>query len=558
MALIGNIVIGLSANTGNLVKGFTQAKGVIGSLGGVLGSAKAQLAGFISVAGIATGITALTTDCMDAIDSLGELAMKLGATTAGLSALQYAAGQSDVEVSTLEGGLKKLTVKLGEAQNGSKTAQAAFKALGLSASALSGMGVDQAFTAIAEKIASISDPTQRAAAAVAIFGKAGADLLPLLIEGKGGIEALKAEAEALGLVLNDVDVAKVKEANDAITKVKLAFVGIGNQIAISVAPIVTDLADKFTSMGLVGNKSSKMIADGVEWVAKSIAFVADGIQGLTALFQGVAAGILWVLAQLAKQITTTVQGIVGTINTVLEAVDMDPIGVEFTTTMAAFADGLETQSHDMFKKAGANLSTSNQVAVNAYFDNMKKKSNETAEVIKNNTSGSGGLYDQFKQLGQTMVTPFQDMKDKAKEAFEFASKKLEDMNKKGESLTKSLRTEQEIYNDSVKEAKELLSTGSISQETFDRQMKKLNEDLTKNDPEKKATDSAKNKTEAGLTGAVRAGSSEAYSILARARLGSNDPMLKQLKISEKQEKLLDIIAKNTTTQTKKEDVLEFA
>lgn len=552
MALIGNIVIGLSANTTNLVAGFNKAKGVIGSLGGVLGSAKAQLAGFISVAGIATGITALTTDCMDAIDSLGELATKLGVTTAGLSALQYAAGQSDVEVSTLEGGLKKLTIKLGEAQNGSKAANEAFKSLGLSASALSGMGVDQAFVKIAEKIASIQDPAKRASAAVAIFGKAGADLLPLLVEGQGGIDALRAEAEALGLVLNDVDVAKVKEANDAINKVKLAFVGIGNQIAIAVAPIVTDLAEKFTSFGLVGKDSMATISKGVEWVAKSIAFVADGIQGLTGLFQGVAAGILWILAQLSKSVTDTVSGIVGSVNTVLEAVDMDPIGVEFVNTMQAFSDGLEIESHKMFEKAGANLSTSNQVLVDGYFNELKKKSSETTEVIKTN---NGSILDSFKQLGQTMVSPFQDMKDKAKEAFEFAAKKLEDMNKKGEALTKSLRTEQEIYNDSVKEAKDLLATGSISQETFDRQIKKLNEDLTKNDPEKKKPET---KTEAGLTGAVRSGSAEAYGILARARLGFNDPATKQLKVAEKQEKLLEVIAKNTTQQIKQDEVLEFA
>ena len=76
-----------------------------------------------------------------------------------------------------------------------KTAEK-FAAIGVSMDQLQGKKPEEQFRAIAKAIGAIQDPTQRAAAAVSIFGKSGTELLPLFAE---DIDALMAKAKELGV-----------------------------------------------------------------------------------------------------------------------------------------------------------------------------------------------------------------------------------------------------------------------------------------------------------------------------------------------------------------------
>ncbi len=64
------------------------------------------------------------------------------------------------------------------------------------------MLTEEQFRRIADRIAAIQNPAERAAAAVKIFGRNGTELLPLLLQGADGIAKWEARARALGLVMN--------------------------------------------------------------------------------------------------------------------------------------------------------------------------------------------------------------------------------------------------------------------------------------------------------------------------------------------------------------------
>jgi len=59
-----------------------------------------------------------------------------------------------------------------------------------------------------------------------------------------------------------------------------------------------------------------------------------------------------------------------------------------------------------------------------------------------------------------------------------ATKKKEKMEEEGSKLTTNLRTAQEIYNDEIQRYNELLSAGTINQETYERALKKSSDTLT--------------------------------------------------------------------------------
>ena len=61
---------------------------------------------------------------------------------------------------------------------------------------------------------------------------------------------MAAEAEHLGISITRVDAAKIELANDAVTRAKSVFTGLGNQLATSFSPLIMTVADNFRQAAL--------------------------------------------------------------------------------------------------------------------------------------------------------------------------------------------------------------------------------------------------------------------------------------------------------------------
>ena len=213
------------------------------------------------------GIGLMAKQAIDAADNLGKMAQKVGVSVESLSALEYAGKLSDVSLEQLGTGLKKLSVNLNEVgSGGDNDAAAALKALGISATDSSGKlrNADAVFADVAEAFAGMKDGAGKTALAVAIFGKAGADLIPMLNAGAKGLEDMKNEATALGLVFGG-DMAKQAEAfNDDLTRMGESARGLGVTVAGAVLPALSEMARSFVD----ASKESSGFAQGLSTVVK--------------------------------------------------------------------------------------------------------------------------------------------------------------------------------------------------------------------------------------------------------------------------------------------------
>ena len=189
-------------------------------------------------AGVAVGgaLVAAVKGAIDYGDEIGKAADKAGIAAGAMSELAYAAKQSDIDIGSLSTALKAMQVAL--AGGGQ-----AFKAVGVDVEKLRAMQPDQQFEIIAEAISRIKDPAQRAQAAVQGFGRAGADLLPLLTQGAAGVRALRDEAKQIGAALSDQDVQRLQGADDAIKKMKGSVGGLANAFTALLAPAIAASAD---------------------------------------------------------------------------------------------------------------------------------------------------------------------------------------------------------------------------------------------------------------------------------------------------------------------------
>ena len=193
----GKAFVELYADDSKLAAGLRRAQKRLQSFGASVRTAGLALFGVGTAAVTALAGTAkLFADMGDAVNKASQ---RTGIAVETLSELGYAAEQSGLEMSTLEGGLRRMAAVVVEAAHGSKGAQQALAALGLSASELGRLSPDEQFKAIADRMARIENPTVRAAVAMDIFGKSGTQLLPMLREGRAGIEALQQRARDLGL-----------------------------------------------------------------------------------------------------------------------------------------------------------------------------------------------------------------------------------------------------------------------------------------------------------------------------------------------------------------------
>lgn len=220
------------------------------------------------------GLGLMAKQAIDAADNLGKMAQKVGVSVESLSALEYAGKLSDVSLEQLGTGLKKLSVNLNEvATNADGDAAAAFKAIGVSVKDAAGnlRSADDVFADVAEAFAGMKDGAGKTALAVQIFGKSGADLIPMLNAGADGLAKMRREAEALGIVIS-TDMAKSSEEfNDNLTRIGESAKGFGITIANELLPTLASLSEAMAKILKPGGASEKVHVNFVEEFFEDVA-----------------------------------------------------------------------------------------------------------------------------------------------------------------------------------------------------------------------------------------------------------------------------------------------
>lgn len=191
----------------------------------------------------ALALGASVKSAIDTGDSFNKLSQKTGIAVESLSALAYAGELSDVSLESLATGIKKLSVNMNEAAGTANgKAAEAFKALGVTVKGNDGIlrASDAVLGDIADRFAGMKDGAGKTALAVALFGKAGADLIPFLNQGSKGIADLTVEAEKLGLIMTGQTAKASEEFNDNIKKLTLSTTALGRSIT---ADLIGPLAE---------------------------------------------------------------------------------------------------------------------------------------------------------------------------------------------------------------------------------------------------------------------------------------------------------------------------
>jgi hypothetical protein len=189
-----------------------------------------------------TGAVNTLLTSMASMDEMQKLADRVGATADTMEVLRFASEQTGSSWASVSRAVQDLTKNIARAADGAGEQSKAFQQLGLDAQAMRSMGINEQFAAIADAMQGVTNASDRMSIAQAIFGRAGREMINMLANGSEGLNAFSKEAGDLGLLLGE-NRRDIEAANDAINRMKRAWGGLVNQVAVAVAPALTALAD---------------------------------------------------------------------------------------------------------------------------------------------------------------------------------------------------------------------------------------------------------------------------------------------------------------------------
>jgi hypothetical protein len=409
-SIIGALRVVLGADTAALDKGLDDSRTKLGQFASDIAATGAIIGAAITAAygAVALGIN----NTLKSMDELNKQSQKIGIPVEQLSALKLAADLSDVSMEQLGVGVGKLSKNMVEAA-GKPTSEAAnaFRALGVNVKDANGklLPTQDVLLSLADKFSGLKDGAGKTAAAMAIFGKSGADLIPLLNAGRDGIQGMIDNAQKFGVVIDGPTAAAAEKFRDTLTMLGAAKDGVIVKLTAFLLPALQQFADRMLAGASNADKQASKLSflkTAFEGLARGMLLVADNFKIVLQL------GAVFVAAQITSTVISMGIAFVG----LARAIQATGI------IMAAFEAVRSLSLKGILIMAGVvAIATGN-------FDTLKEKIGEIASYVATKVpDGAGVLSTALKGLGLDLSALTADL-GKLKEGTDGAGKSQKDFN----------------------------------------------------------------------------------------------------------------------------------
>lgn len=195
--------------------------------------------------------------------------------------------------------------------------------------------MDQILFDVADKFKNGLVPSsERAGTAMALFGRSGQQLIPVLLQGKQGIIDLLKEADREGVVLSGANLKSIQDNLKAHRNLEEAMKGAKNQIGLALIPVITDVIRKVMDW-INANGGIKVIMqrdvipiikEVIAWIERnrqSVINIIGFIKGLATAFTDayrVIANAAWLITVAIFGVVKFFKNVPGWISTALKTV----------------------------------------------------------------------------------------------------------------------------------------------------------------------------------------------------------------------------------------------
>ena len=258
-------------------------------------------------------------------EELKKMSAMSGVSTEALSRLGYAASQNESSMEALNMAFKFLGKSMNTAITEGGEAGKAFGRLGISVQDTQGnmKSADAMFLEIVDAIKNVGSESEKTSIAMALFGRAGYQLKPLLAASSDEIRRLGQEAESLGIVLSTKQVAALDDLGDEISKIKQGYKGLASTIVLEMMPDIKALVAMIVETIKIFIEWSQQHKELVVLIARIVAGI-----GILLTVIGTLAGAVVALSTAWSTLVlawTTIAAVLG------------PVGVALLGTVGQFA-----------------------------------------------------------------------------------------------------------------------------------------------------------------------------------------------------------------------------
>ena len=266
--------------------------GIEGLSAGTVAKMAAAAGAIAAVVKVVTELHEMTVSVAADVDQLLTDSMTTGLSTRTLQELEYAENLIDVSVGTITGSLTKLTRNMKSANDGNAAMAESFAKLGVSiTNEVDGSlrPAEDVFYDIIDVLGQYENETERNAVAMELFGKSAQEINPLIVQGSGALREYAEEAQNIGYILTDEELAALGAVDDAYQRMNLTIDAAKKQIAADFAPaseaamklfsdVVLKAAEALERSGLIENLA--IIIESMIDILRSIGDIVTSIPGL--------------------------------------------------------------------------------------------------------------------------------------------------------------------------------------------------------------------------------------------------------------------------------------
>ena len=236
-----------------------KASAAFRKIGAAIGKAAARMKNFALIAGALTfgaaiaGAYKLGRALKDAFDlggRLSDLSAQTGVAVDQLAILQQAFEDNGVAADSIGSVINKLQRSITDFGAGLSTQSRAFERLGITFDDIKNKSPLEQFQMVQNAIANMQDPTQKAATAMELFGRAGGDLMALF-QDSGAIEKASVTMGSSAEILRK-NAERFDRISDLLNRASVKFQGIILALAEVAAPKILAALEQFNKMDFAG------------------------------------------------------------------------------------------------------------------------------------------------------------------------------------------------------------------------------------------------------------------------------------------------------------------
>lgn len=290
MVSLGDAVDQVAGKLGiRLPSGAKKAlEGMQGLSAGSVAAMSAIAAGVAFAVKVVKELHSMTLQAAADVDEVITKSMVTGISTRTLQQWRYAENLIDVSVDTMTGSLTKLTRNMAAARDGNENLAQAFGALGVSITNTDGSlrNAETVFYEVIDALGEIENATERDALTMELMGKSAQELNPLILQGGDALRALAEEAEAAGYVLDESQIKKLGEVDDAYQRTQLQVEALRKEIAAEFAPASQAAMELFSRVVTQGGKAlvdSRLIGNLGDLLRSVLGLIDAGTDLVTSL-----------------------------------------------------------------------------------------------------------------------------------------------------------------------------------------------------------------------------------------------------------------------------------